>query len=94
MSMMTEYQKKKILQKIQETKAALEVLRNARLEAVANGYSSASISSGGGSQSYTRYTPDQFTALIRELEEELRQYICLLRNGTTTPFRRIETVWS
>ena len=66
----------------------------ARTEAMLNGYASASISSGGGSQSYNRFTPEQFTNLIAELERELRQYMSLLTNGTTTPFRRIITVWS
>lgn len=64
------------------------------MDALANGYASASISSGGGSKSYTRYTPDQFTSLINELLKELRQYKNLLLFGNATPFRTIPTVWS
>lgn len=59
-----------------------------------NGYASASISSGGGSKSFNRFTPEQYSTLIAELERELRQYTSLIVNGTTTPFRTIATIWS
>lgn len=91
---MTVYQKKKVLKKIEEIKENIEVLREARLEAMLNGYASASISSGGGSKSYSRFTPEQYSTLIAELERELKQYMSLIVNGTTTPFRTIATIWS
>lgn len=59
-----------------------------------NGYSSASISTSGGSKSYSRMTPDQYSNVIAELEREVRQYKSVLVNGTTTPFRTIATIWS
>ena len=91
---MTVYQKKKVLQKIAEIEQNIDVLKEARLEAMANGYASASISSGGGSKSFSRFTPEQYSKLIAELERELRQYMSLIVNGTTTPFRTIATIWS
>lgn len=91
---MTVYQKKKVLKKIEELQENIEVLREARMEAMLNGYASASISSGGGSKAYSRFTPEQYSTLIVELERELKQYMSLIVNGTTTPFRTIATIWS
>jgi hypothetical protein len=63
------------------------------MDALANGYASASISSAGGSKSYTRYTPDQFTSLINELLKELAQWRGLLVTGNPRPLKTIVTVY-
>lgn len=55
---MTITQQKKILTKIVELESDIDILKKARIEALANGYASATISSSGGSKSFTRWTPD------------------------------------
>ena len=47
-------QKRKILTKIQSISKDIEILKQVRLEVATSGYASATLSSGGGSQSYTR----------------------------------------
>ena len=69
------------------------MLKKARMEALANGYASASISSGGGSKSFTRYNVDQFTSLINELLKELAQWRGLLTTGNPRPLKTIVTVY-
>ena len=90
---MTIKQTKKIMVKIAQLEQDIETLKQARMEALANGYASASISSGGGSKSYTRFTPDQFTSLINELLKELAQWRGLLTTGNPRPLKTIVTVY-
>lgn len=90
---MTIEKQKRIIRKIVELEQDIDVLKKARMEAVANGYASATISSGGGSKSYTRYSPDQFTSMINELLKELAQWRGLLTTGNARPFKTIVTVY-
>lgn len=90
---MTIKQTKKIMVKIAQLEQDIETLKQARIDALANGYASASISSGGGSKSYTRFTPDQFTSLINELLKELAQWRGLLVTGNPRPLKTIVTVY-
>lgn len=87
-------QKQKILVRIAEVEVAIDELKRARVDALANGYASATISSGGGSRSYTRYTPEQFTQVIKELMKELTQLRNLLAGGGARPLKTIVTVYS
>lgn len=72
---------------------SLDILKQARIDALANGYASATISSGGGSKSYTRYSPDQFTQVINELLKELSQLRKLLVTGSSSPIKTIVTLY-
>ena len=67
----------KLREKIRLYEAAVE-------EAVINGASSASISSGGASNSYTRYSLADMRAIIADLRRKLYQLIA----GRLTPYRR------
>lgn len=91
---MTITQKKKILKKITELETNIEVLKQARIDAVASGFASATISTSQGSKSYTRLTPDQFTSVINELLKELTQWRNLLLNGQSRPIKTIATIYS
>ena len=55
-------------------------------EILSSGYASASISSNGGSKSYTRADADKITKAIITLQKELYQLNALLRNAGTDPF--------
>ena len=58
---MTTERKRNLLIRIGELQKDIQELRNARLEAASNGYASATLSSSGGSKSYTRLTPEQIS---------------------------------
>lgn len=90
---MTIQRQRKILKKIQQLEKDIETLKQARIEAIANGFASASISSSGGSKSYSRYSPEQLTTVIDELLKELLQWRNLLTTGNVTPFKTIVTVY-
>lgn len=90
---MTITQQKKILTKIVELESDIDILKKARIEALANGYASATISSSGGSKSFTRWTPDQFTSAINELLKELSQWRGLLTTGKTRPIKTLVTIY-
>ena len=90
---MTVIQQKKILTRIQQIEEDIETLKQARLEAVANGYSSATISSSGGSKSYTRIDADKITNIIKQLQKELHQLQGLLTTGVANPLKTIVTVY-
>lgn len=90
---MTVARQKKILKKIQELENNIETLKKARIEALANGFASASIGTGSGSKSYSRFSPEQFTSVIDELLKELLQWRSLLTTGSVSPFKTIVTVY-
>lgn len=90
---MTVIQQKKILVRIAQVEQDIEVLKKVRLDAVASGFASATISTSGGSKSYTRLTPDQITKVIDELLKELQQLRNLLVTGSTHPLKTIVTIY-
>lgn len=71
-------QSRKILKRIQTIESDLESLRAVRAKLGTSEYASATMSSGGGSKSYTRADVGKITTLITELETELRQLRKLL----------------
>lgn len=91
---MTVLQSKKILTTIAQLEEEIDVLKKARIEAMANGFASATISTAGGSKSYSRMTPDQFTSVINELLKELAQWKNLLFTGNANPLKTIVTIYS
>lgn len=90
---MTVLQQKKILTKISQLEKDIDTLKQARIEALANGYASATISSLGGSQSYSRFSPDQFTSVINELLKELQQWRGILTTGKSRPIKTLVTIY-
>ena len=91
---MTIEQKRKILVRIDELEHDIQELKRVRVELATSEYSSAQLSTTGGSKSYTRLDIDKITKLIYELRRELEQYQCLLMYGNRTPFKTIPTIWS
>ncbi len=92
---MTIEQIRKILTHIADLESDIESLKKARIEAGTTGFASATLSSGGGSKSYTRYDLDKITLLINTLLKELAQYRnMLLNNGKAKTIHTIETIYS
>lgn len=91
---MTIIQKRKVLERIVEIENNLDVLEKARIEAATSGYASATLSSSGGSKSYTRIDLDKITNLIDELTKKLAQYKTILRYGVSRQITSIATIYS
>ena len=71
--MMTIDQKRKTLQRIAVLESDIEKLKQVRVEIAQTGYSSATLSSGGGSKSYTRLDISKITEAINALTSELKK---------------------
>ena len=78
---MTTIQKRKVLQRIQEVESDIEELKRCRSEIAKNGYASATMSSGGGSKSYTRLDISKITEAISALTSEMKKLKALLGNA-------------
>ena len=65
-------QQRKILKRIADLETDIAQLKDCRKQLALNGYASASMSSGGGSKSYTKLDLAKLTELISELQSELR----------------------
>lgn len=91
---MTVVQQRKILEKIVGLEKDIEALKKARTEVALTGYASATLSSSGGSKSYTRLDLDKMTNLIDQLKTELTQYRNLLFSGKAKTINTIVTVYS
>ena len=88
-------QYRKILERIVELEKDIAALKKARTDAALNGFASATISSGGGSRSYSRFDLDKITILIGALLKELAQYRNMLFNGgKAKTINTIETIYS
>ena len=90
---MTIAQRKKIMKKISGLENDIEVLKKARLDIAANGFASASMSSGGGAKSYTRVDLDKISSLISELVKELSEWRNLLVTGNPRQIKTMVTVY-
>lgn len=78
---MTTIQKKKLLCRIQEVEDQISELKKTRAEIAASGYQSATMSSGGGSKSYTKITIAQLTEAISSLTSELKKLKAMLKSN-------------
>ncbi len=76
--MMTTIQKRKVLQRIQDVENDIEELKRCRSEIAKNGYASATMSSGGGSKSYTHLDLTKITEAISALTSELKKLKAML----------------
>lgn len=81
---MTILQKRKILTRIAEVEADIEELKRCRVEIAKNGYASATMSSGGGSKSYTRLDLSKITEAISSLTSELKKLRAMLKKNMGT----------
>lgn len=72
-------QKRKILQRISEIEADIAELKRCRVEIAKTGYASATMSSGGGSKSYTRLDLSKVTEAISALTSELKKLRAMLK---------------
>lgn len=61
-----------------EVEKDIEELKRCRSEIAKNGYASATMSSGGGSKSYTRLDLTKITEAISALTSELKQLRAML----------------
>ena len=80
---MTTVQKRKVLQRMSEVEQDLEELKRCRTEIAKNGYASATMSSGGGSRSYTHLDLSKITEAISALTSELKKLRAMLKNVGT-----------
>lgn len=72
------------LQSAVKLRAYIRRCRVALMDAAASGASSASVSTGGNSQSYTRYSLADLEALIAQLERQYRYLISGRSGGRRT----------
>lgn len=89
---MADIRTRQTLSRIAEVETDLREARRVRREILASGSSSASISSGGGSKSFTRLDLDKVSALIAELTRELQALRAMLAGGGGQGIGRIVTV--
>lgn len=80
---MTTVQKRKVLQRMSEVEKDIEELKRCRTEIAKNGYASATMSSGGGSRSYTHLDVSKITEAISALTSELKKLRAMLKNVGT-----------
>lgn len=79
---MTITQTRKILQRIVDIENDIDELKKARADIAKNGYASATMSTGGGSKSYTRLDLSKITEAISALTSELKQLKSMLMSGS------------
>ena len=90
---MTIEQKRKVLERIVALQSDIETLKQVRVDLAASGYASATMSSGGGSKSYTRLDIGKVTEAIGELVRELKSLRSLLNGNATLVPKKILTVY-
>ena len=75
-------QQRKILSRIAELETDIATLKRVRVEIATIGYASSTMSSGGGSKSWTAADVDKIASAISAMIKELRQLRAVL-GGTT-----------
>ena len=90
---MTIAQQKKIMKKIVGLENDIEALKKARLDIAKRGYASATLSSGGGSKSWTALDLDKLNGIISELIKELTEWRNLLVTGNPRQIKTMVTVY-
>lgn len=79
---MTILQKRKILVRMSELEHDIAELRRVRLEVAESGFASATVSSGGGSKSYSRVDIGKLTEMISAMSSELSKLRALVAGAT------------
>lgn len=90
---MNTVQLRKLLIKVTSLENDIDELKRVRMELATSGYASASLSSTGGSKSYTRLDISKITELIGQLTKELEQYKNMLSTGQSKSTNSIITVY-
>ena len=90
---MTITQKRKVLQRISDIENDIAELKKARQEVASSGYASATVSSGGGSRSYTRADISKITEAISALTSEMKKLRALLAGGSSSIWTNVLVVY-
>ena len=90
---MTTIQKRKVLQRISDIENDIAELKKARQEVASSGYASATVSSGGGSRSYTRSDISKITEAISALTSEMKKLRALLAGGSSSIWTNVHIVY-
>lgn len=90
---MTITQKRKILTRISQVENDIEELKRVRQEVAASGYASATMSSGGGSRSYTRSDISKITEAISAMTSELKKLRALLTGNSSSLWKNVHVVY-
>jgi hypothetical protein len=90
---MTIAQKRKAIAKIQAIESDIITLEAVRLRLASAEYASATLSSGGGSRSYTRADISRVRTTIADLKSQLSNLRKLLRGESQALGRAIYTVY-
>lgn len=90
---MTITQKRKVLQRISDIENDIAELKKARQEVASSGYASATVSSGGGSRSYTRSDISKITEAISALISEMKKLRALLAGGSSSIWTDVLVVY-
>ena len=86
-------QKRKVLQRISDIENDIAELKKARQEVAASGYASATVSSGGGSKSFTRSDISKITEAISALISEMKKLRALLAGGSSSIWTNVLVVY-
>ena len=86
-------QKRKVLQRISDIENDIAELKKARQEVASSGYASATVSSGGGSRSYTRSDISKITEAISALTSEMKKLRALLAGGSSSIWTDVLVVY-
>ena len=90
---MTITQKRKVLQRISDIENDIAELKKARQEVASSGYASATVSSGGGSRSYTHSDISKITEAISALISEMKKLRALLAGGSSSIWTDVLVVY-
>ena len=91
---MTTIQRKKILQRMVVIEHDLAELQRARMKVALEGVASASLSSTGGSKSFTKIDLPQLQSLIDDLRKEFNELMDIYESGKRDGWKHIVQVWS
>lgn len=86
-------QKRKILTRMSELEHDIAELKRVRLEVAESGFASATVSSGGGSKSYSRIDIGKLTELISAMSAELAKLRALVAGSAQTLWKTVRTVY-
>lgn len=86
-------QKRKVLQRISDIENDIAELKKARQEVASSGYASATVSSGGGSKSFTRSDISKITEAISALTSEMKKLRALLAGGSSSIWTNVHVVY-
>ena len=76
-----------------EVEADIEELKRCRAEIAKTGYASATMSSGGGSKSYTRLDISKITEAISALTSELKKLRAMLTGNSSSLWKNVHVVY-